>query len=296
MKSKYRNWTFTLNNYSEEECEQMKCLDNDKIIRVIFGKEVGENGTPHLQGALGFVNAVRLSTLKKINGRAHWENMRGTFSQNQAYCSKENCFYSRGSWEDEQGKRKDIDLVYENHKNGGNIRDLIGKHQLGYQSLRLAEKLTTYTAPRRVPKKVYWFWGPTGTGKTQSAIEYCEEHKLDYWMSMDTLRWFDGYNGQKVAIIDDFRADFCKFHVLLRLLDQYWMMVEIKGGSVPWVPDEIIITSAYRPEDVYQTREDISQLLRRISKVEYFGPGTEVVGNTGTTSVGEPEYSSLQQN
>ena len=38
-----------------------------------FGKEVGENGTPHLQGYMECGSKKIMKGLKKISSRAHWE-------------------------------------------------------------------------------------------------------------------------------------------------------------------------------------------------------------------------------
>lgn len=78
-----RNWCFTLNNYTSEEVNslaQQECY--------LFQEETGENGTPHLQGILCFRNPMSLSSMKRINGRAHWEACRNKIASIQ-YCSKE---------------------------------------------------------------------------------------------------------------------------------------------------------------------------------------------------------------
>lgn len=125
-----------------------------------------------------------------------------------------------------------------------------------------------------------WLWGPTGTGKTRFAIEFAEEHKLAYWISGENLKWFDGYQGQPIAIIDDFRKGDCTFKFLLRLLDRYRLQVPIKGGFVAWVPKYIFITCPYEPRSYFQykddmgtvvEREDIGQLMRRITSVKHVG-------------------------
>lgn len=93
---------------------------------------------------------------------------------------------------------------------------------------------------KKLPKDkplVLWFYGPTGTGKTRRAVEIGEEFG-GYWMSGQNLQWFDGYQTLEtpVAIIDDFRKDFCTFHYLLRLFDRYPLNVPVKGGFVAWRP------------------------------------------------------------
>ena len=57
------------------------------------GKEIGEKGTPHLQGFFKFKNAKTFNSLKKnlthITQRFHIEKMRGNIKQNINYCEKE---------------------------------------------------------------------------------------------------------------------------------------------------------------------------------------------------------------
>lgn len=64
--SKY--WLWTWNNYTEEIIEKIKNLPGDKIKYICFGREIGESGTPHLQGyiELGNCDAQRHNRIKKI--------------------------------------------------------------------------------------------------------------------------------------------------------------------------------------------------------------------------------------
>lgn len=87
-----RKWCFTLNNYSENEITQIhKDFENDKII---YGKEVGENNTPHLQGYIEFKEGKTLSRMKKYIPRAHFEYAKGNLESNMKYCSKDGNVYS----------------------------------------------------------------------------------------------------------------------------------------------------------------------------------------------------------
>ena len=95
-------------------------------------------------------------------------------------------------------------------------------------------------------------------------------------MSSGGLRWFDGYDGQTVAVLDDFRAKQCpNFGFFLRLLDRYEIDVEFKGGFAKWVPRVIFITCPFNPDEAFSKRkqyypEDLRQLHRRITKVIQF--------------------------
>lgn len=85
--TKSRNWSFTLNNYSEEEFQTL--LNASSACYVVIGREVGsENGVPHLQGYMRFPNCVRMLTLSKINARCHWEPSTMGAEFNFMYCTK----------------------------------------------------------------------------------------------------------------------------------------------------------------------------------------------------------------
>jgi len=95
--SQTRRWIFTLNNYSEEDVKHFKAL-SDVVTYVVFGKEVGENGTPHLQGYLELKTKRRMKGVKELLcDRVHLEIARGTQEENKAYCSKQDVeFFERG--------------------------------------------------------------------------------------------------------------------------------------------------------------------------------------------------------
>jgi len=87
--SQSRNWVFTLNNYTEKELKDIETWTSKGVEGVGYGKEVGENGTPHLQGFLVMTKKSAMSTVKTLNSRMHLERMKGKLTQSIAYCSKQ---------------------------------------------------------------------------------------------------------------------------------------------------------------------------------------------------------------
>lgn len=283
MSRRYRCWCFTLNNYTDAEWAKIYISEPRYYI---FGVEKGKKKeTPHLQGYIEFYRPMRISEIKTFLGvdRLHLEKRRGTQEEAIEYCKKEGEYIEYGT-PAQQGQRVDIDDIKYLVAMGGNMRDVIDIAR-NYQDLKIGQiLLQNQPKPLPVDKKVYWYWGDSGTGKTYHAIEECGGYAGDWWMSSRSLKWWDGYNGQESVIIDDFRGDFCTFHELLRILDKTPFRCDIKGSSAYVTADKIIITSCYHPKDVYKTNENKYQLLRRINKIVHFSKkyvGTEVeVGNT----------------
>jgi len=80
----------TLNNYTPTDEAKFLTLIQPKADYYIYGKEVGENGTPHLQFMLCLKTRIKLSGLKKIFPTAHLEIKSKFSSMADAsnYCKK----------------------------------------------------------------------------------------------------------------------------------------------------------------------------------------------------------------
>lgn len=98
---------FTLNNYSDEEVETLcNWLDslNDKLLYAVIGQEIGETGTPHLQGFISICHTqlkakdglVRWWKSQPGLGRSHLEASRGNDFENEIYCTKDGPWISWG--------------------------------------------------------------------------------------------------------------------------------------------------------------------------------------------------------
>lgn len=252
---------------------------------LVVGKEKGENGTPHLQGYIALGKRMRLNTVRlMLGGRAHIEAARGTPEENRTYCTKDGDFREWGTLPI-QGERTDIQKIKDDLDKGDPLVN-VAKRAVNYQQLKFAETYSKYVSKpnwNKEPPEVIWIYGPTGVGKTKMALDICKEEpnwEDDTWISGNTLRWWQGYRGQSNVIIDEFRKDYCTFHELLRILDRYPYQVEYKGGSTWLQAKRIIITSCYAPTFVYQSREDVGQLIRRITKIIPCSGSRG--GNTGT--------------
>lgn len=83
-----KRWCFTLNNYDQNDISSINSLSS-KCFIICVGKEIGEKGTPHLQGYCEFLTKLRPLSLQ-LNKGIHWEKCKGNRKENIDYCSKEN--------------------------------------------------------------------------------------------------------------------------------------------------------------------------------------------------------------
>lgn len=262
----HRGWCFTLNNWTQEDLAVIPSWGRYCVV----GEEVGDSGTPHLQGYLELPKLHRLGGLKKLCPRAHWEPRVGTRDQARAYCMKDGKFHEFGDWSaGGHGARTDIAKVIlavkRNHRFIAACGDEpeVFKYPRSFQLWRTEQDEDEAPEWRDVHCEVYI--GSTGTGKSRKAIsENPDYYKLDMANSV----WFNGYHGQKTLIIDDFYG-WIKYGHLLQLLDGYKMRIEIKGGFTYARWEKVIITSNKAPEHWYE-REDCSALNRRIANILNF--------------------------
>lgn len=87
--SSYKTWCFTLNNYKIDDLDFLCQYFSEVSAMYVIGKEIGkEKETPHLQGYVAFLKRKRLTALKKIDPRAHWEICRNVEASIE-YCMKD---------------------------------------------------------------------------------------------------------------------------------------------------------------------------------------------------------------
>lgn len=81
-------WCFTVNNYTEDDIENVRLICSNSSKYYAFSKEIGESGTPHLQGYIEFKKKCRPKGMFK-NETIHWEKSKGNKKSNFDYITKE---------------------------------------------------------------------------------------------------------------------------------------------------------------------------------------------------------------
>lgn len=278
-----RNWCFTLNNPTLEGEALLTLIESHPRFRFcVFQLERGEEtGTMHFQGYLQLSSPERITALgswfASRHAPLHLLAANGTPDQNVLYCTKE-ATRAAGPWQcgemSSMGKRNDILECTQILANGGTLQDVAERHPSTF--VRVASGLYKYArmcAPPPVmrPMHASLYIGPTGTGKTFTAIEVLGSNVF----IKDSTKWWECYNGQKEVLWDDFAG--AVSHVTLtealRLFDHYRMVVENKGGSEWLYAEKQIVTTNIHPWNWYrwEGREaQLPALARRFQLVRIF--------------------------
>jgi len=293
-----KDWVFTLNNYTDAEVDDLNgSLDADSIKYAVYGYEVGESGTPHLQGFLSLVKKKRMSAVKSIvNERAHLEPRRGSKKQAIEYCKKDNNYKEFGDVEHAmhgQGHRTDLDKVTDMIKDGATLAEVAEAQPKSWIHYHKGiTSLKTVLSEPYTPSGLrgVWFYGVAGAGKSR----YVHENFSDLYLKQQN-KWWDNYQGEKFVLLDDLDTDKLAHHLKI-WADRYPCTGEVKGGTVNLTHDLFIVTSNFTPAELFKDLDyrTVEAIERRFSVHEVrlgFEVDENALVDTGAfTTVIEPPY------
>lgn len=190
--SKFYAYCLTINNYTAEECIK----ELPKVLRyMVYGKEVGEEGTPHLQMFVYYKNQATFSAVKKRFPRAHIEVKAkdSTFKDAINYCKK-----------GEQPKLEWIEWK-EYGPNWGRNADVT---ELGEPPQEQGENINLWEQiAKEIEENTYSSFQELSRAYPEYAIrynrglkDYFEAHKIKYKFSIKDK--YGGYNELQQRIIN----------------------------------------------------------------------------------------------
>lgn len=267
-------YCFTWNNYSSSDLSTVARIAESPACKyLVYGKEVGESGTPHLQGFFTLGKVARLSGVKKLGFNCHLEPAKSTSKACAEYCKKDGDFVEFGS-PPSQGKRTDLEHVCDLIKSGKGMKEValecpvsFVKYHRGLRELAIV----CTEAYNHDSVRGQWYWGAPGTGKSMTART---ESPGAYLKSQN--KWWDGYAGEHVVILDDMDSD-CLGHLLKIWTDRYACKGETKGGHVWLQHRKFIVTSNYSIDHLFGGNPELIEALKRRFKVTHFSNPFKVV-------------------
>lgn len=240
-----------------------------------------DTGKLHLQFYIELSSRRRMGYLKKsFPSGIHWEKRKGTVNDAVDYCSKEESRVA-GPWTfgsfTNQGKRSDLEALKSDLDRGCSLKTISELHFQPFLRYRnsISAYILMHQTPRDWPMENYVFWGESGTGKTRMVYDKAKENnETVYPLSQNAngTVWFDGYAGEDIVLIDDFYG-WIKISYMLKLMDRYPMMVQVKGSTLPFISKKIIITSNKHPDEWYnwENKEELYKaFMRRINTILFF--------------------------
>lgn len=259
-----RSWCFT--DYELLDWKEIFQWENMRY--VCWGRETcPKTGKVHYQGWFQLERKRRMKSLSKTfkSKQLFLTICKGTHAQNDTYCKKEGEYKSLGQYKTER-QRTDLYDVHEAIMKGSTITEI--QEEFPSQFYKYANNInkgiqlqeTKRNRGKQRDIKVVLLTGPTGCGKTSFAMKQKDLFKKEG----GSLKWFDGYDGEKCLLIDEY-ANQVPITQLLPLLDRYPLQLEVKG-SMTWAKwDKVYITTNLRELHEQANPEHKKALARRIT-------------------------------
>lgn len=260
-----KNWCWTLNNPQRGDLSLMVA---DLYSYLIYGDEVGADGTPHYQGYVMMKKPYTLVGMKKLIPRAHFEVAKGTPQQASEYCKKDGSFIEDGNLPAKygnQGKRSDLEefALAIKEKDNKELYESYPSRYLLYCRNVDKVRMVIQDPPQDLTERCgIWFTGPPKSGKSMRA------RKFGSFYEKNCNKWWDGYNNEDIIIIDDIdQSHEWMAHYLKIWADIYPFIAEIKGGTIKIRPKKIIVTSNHNIDEIFKNLSDYAAILSRFEVV-----------------------------
>lgn len=269
--SKSRTFKYTLNNYTDEELAFVQRLvDPQDVKRHVCGKEVGEAGTPHLQGAITFPYPKTNVAVSKLFPRAHIEP---AIVDTMLYELKgESVVNVNHDKRKREARETPFQAYVDDVVAGLRGRDLLqhGSLVMRHPPAAVLYMLDETGQEPRTHCDVELWHGPPGIGKSTRALAENGGALQCYLFDNYTRGWWDGYAGQPTLILDEFACQF-PISFMKRLLDKQPLQLEIKHSRAwaKWTKVVIITNNEDPLNDWYRhcSPVDRSALFSRIATV-----------------------------
>lgn len=258
---------------------------------LIYSEEMGaEGGNYHLQGFVVFHNPVSLATAKReIGGEPHVEERRGTIEEAIRYASKtDDPTFLAGPYEfgerPQPGARTDLTELGRRVITGESVDSiLLEGSATAIRSQRALRDLRAAVLRQQQPiwraLTTTWAYGPTGYGKDRWAVaESIRTNKT--WVQVKLTsppQWFDGYNGQQVLILQEFKGQ-SNYEDMLGWLDGHPLLLPVKGSFIPASYTDVIVTSIGTPDMYWPGIADKAEINRRIHRFLHFNRPWKPIG------------------
>jgi len=229
-----KRWCFTWNNYPDDAMETLETIFKDFDIEYVVGREVGAEGTPHLQGYIESNLKIRPVEKLKLPTAIHWEKCKGSRAQNVDYCTKD------GQYTHSLKLKPPRKLKLITPREGWQ-QDIVNLVQ---------------TEPN--DRDIHWYWETTGgVGKTSLCKYLVVKHGAIILggKAADIRNGILDYlntngNVPDIVVINLTRSQetFVSYEGIENIKDMLFYSGKYEGGMVCGVPPHLIIFSNFAPQ------------------------------------------------
>ncbi len=278
---RWRRFLFTMNSPVPDDLATLKELttsvkefDHYNLRYLVCQEEKGEEtGRTHIQGYCELLKPKKLGGIRTMFGRSVHVSHVNYPKKAIAYCKKKktrvNDGFSAEYGTPAKSTKKMVDhggfniSISDAIARGATKAHIIEHYPTKYmQHATNIEKMIAHYMPKRDFKpEIEIYFGPTGSGKSYTAHKLYHDAFWIKWPDKSNW-WWDGYEGQEVVVLDEFRHQI-KLDVMLNLFDCYPFKVEPKYGMTEFRSKKIVVTTNIEPMNWYPKVRDVSMLLRR---------------------------------
>lgn len=149
-----KEWCFTWNNYPADfQTTLENAFRSKSASKYIFQQEEGEEGTPHIQGAVAFTNKIRPFPYLGLPQQISWRSARGVWADQLRYCSK--------------SETKTGDTILFGCRLPREIKTIEEAQFYPWQ-----KKVDTLLKADPDERSIYWLWEGTGNTGKSALVKY----------------------------------------------------------------------------------------------------------------------------
>lgn len=228
---------------------------------ILVAREAHADGYPHIHALVNAKTKLDITNASFFDLGAHHGNYQSAKKNLDVYryCTKsDKDFIEDGVFEDNSqrsGQERAAARAVQNRELLTTpLPELVNSGAISIYSYKaLRESVMLYTldsivVPEYMPKTCLWIYGGTGIGKSR----YVRTHFPGKFYEKSQNKWWDGYKGQEIVLLDDYDLKGEQMgHNLKIWADCYSFTAEIKGGTIRPMITHFVITSQYLPRDIF---------------------------------------------
>lgn len=242
--SRARAWCFTWNNYENKDIDSLTQLFLTNKYEFIFGEEIGESKTPHLQGVFRAPNQIYFNSIKNMLPKCHIEKCKN-WNASKNYCSKDGKIHTNINTKTKSKLQSKLDLYM----------------QKKYENVKWKpwqENILNIIKTEPNERTIHWIWEPNGNaGKTFLAKYILWKYKalIVNGKQSDIFHGIKTYLEEKedymdIIIIDIPRTNenYVCYGTMEKIKDGIFYSGKYEGGQILLTPCHVIVFANFKPE------------------------------------------------